>query len=119
MIKNNLHIAYFSKRHILRFSLLLAFMMLCSTGAFAQSTTMAGEIEEAAKSTSENVSESHTQGLEMVKWFLGGAAVSSPEDATTKMTSAKKALINAGMKPNRILNNSFLKKAINYDCITA
>lgn len=54
--------------------------------------------------------------LELVIWFMGNkqfSPVSGDTEAST--TIGKKSFINCGMKPNRILSKSFLKKAVNFE----
>ena len=54
--------------------------------------------------------------MELVIWFMGSkqsTPVTSDQDQSP--TLGKKSFINLGMKPNRTLIKSFLKKAVNYD----
>ncbi len=98
--------------------LFVALFLVLSSSVFAQNN-VADDTERSAPVSTENVSTSQSHGIEMIKWFLGGSAVSAPDEVQSQSQSGKKALINAGMKPNRILNNSLLKKAFLYDCLNA
>ncbi len=103
----------------LRIFALLLFTTLCCGGVFGQDlqneTPQAPAIEiEAPASNNAEITPAN-DCMELVLWFMGSKQAAPVSDNVAPSTIGKKRFINSGMKPNRTLLKSFMKKAVNYD----
>lgn len=59
--------------------------------------------------------------MELVSWLMGtkqSHTTNAAEAVIATKSTAKKQFINSGMQTNRLLNKTFLKKAVNKDVAT-
>ena len=97
----------------MRVFVLLVFLLLSCSGVFGQNNP-AGEQAEAITPSVE-VAATDSQ-VELVNWFMGSKHISTAAGKSGSTgVFTKKQFINCGMVPNRILKQTLLKKAMNYE----
>lgn len=94
-------------------------MMLCSYSSSAQESQLStsDQILISKLNAAPDMTYTATQSnqMELVIWFMGSKQRTPATEGSESNFSAKKCFINSGMKPNRTLSKSFMKKAVNYD----
>jgi hypothetical protein len=103
-----------------RLVVLFAFLLLSSVGVFGQTVKTTSVIENAV-ATDDTVAASQNatttnDTMNFVSWFMG---TKQTLNATPAIEVNKKAMINSGITPNRLLIKAFLKKASNYTSTVA
>lgn len=88
-----------------RLFVLFVFLMLSSTGVFAQNTTPAVQTPVSNETTVISA-ENGVASMEFAIWFMGVKKTTNENNASF----SKKALINSGINTNNVLIRSFLKK---------
>jgi len=103
-----------------RLVVLFAFLLLSGVGAFAQTVKTNVVIENGLASddtvaTSQNTAATNTT-MNFVSWFMG---TKQTLNAAPSIEVNKKAMINSGIAPSRLLIKAFLKRASNYSSTVA
>lgn len=108
-----------ARKELRTFVFSCVFVLGCSVG-FAQSIAV-DPVAEISHSKSDAVySDSNEHQVELVLWLMGSKQVSPIDSHGEQLrTIGKKQFINLGILPNRILSNSFMKKAVNYQSTIA
>ena len=112
-----------NNKNVIRGLLMLAFVLVSSTTAFAQTensivseTTI--DVTPAVKVETTSTLSSSSNTMNFVLWFMG----SKQEPKSTISidgVNARRQVITSGVAPNRLLLKAFLKKAVDLDSMLA